>query len=106
MRPRASHSPRHLRRSASTPAAVWYRSSALFARSFITRALSGLGTVATRSRGGARRRALARKPRRHAEPGQPDLARGAVHEDVGWFQVLVDEPALVEPSERGGEADG
>ena len=54
MRPCASHSARQRRRSAATPAAVWYRSSAVLASSFITIAESGPGIPFARSPGGDR----------------------------------------------------
>ena len=52
------------------------------------------------------RRPLARKSRRDAKPGQPDFATRAAHENVVRLEVLVDQAALVEPPERGGQADG
>ena len=53
-----------------------------------------------------RRRPLARKSRRHAKPGQPDVAARAAYENVFRLEVLVDEATLVEPPQRGGQADG
>ena len=58
MRPCASHSARQRRRSAATPAAVWYRSSAVLASSFITIAESGPGIPLARSPGGVGCRAM------------------------------------------------
>ena len=43
-----SHSSKHLLRSYSTPMAVWYRSSAVLASSFITMAETAGGTPSTR----------------------------------------------------------
>ena len=53
-----SHSFRQRQRSAVTPAAVWYRSSAVFASSFITIAESGGGIPLAYSPGGIGCRAM------------------------------------------------
>jgi hypothetical protein len=52
MRPRLSHSLRQRRRSRSRPTAVWYRSSAVLASNFITRAETRPGIFGARSPGG------------------------------------------------------
>ena len=57
IRPSDSHSTRHRRRSASTPPAVWYRSSAFLERSFDTSAEIAAGIPFTRSLGGTGGRA-------------------------------------------------
>ncbi|MNX87506.1 hypothetical protein D3C86_1194370 [compost metagenome] len=44
------------------------------------------------------RLALARQARGQAEAGEPCLPVGAVHDDMGRLQVLVKQPALVEPA--------
>ena len=40
------------------------------------------------------------------KPDQPDGAGRGVDEDVGRLDVLVDEAPLVEPAQRGRQADG
>src|ERR1700730_10252957 len=50
--PRVCHSSRQRCRSFSTPAAVWYRSSAILASNFITIADTEAGTLLERSSGG------------------------------------------------------
>src|ERR1700722_9753957 len=50
-RPWVSHSARQRRKSISAPAAVWYRSSAVLASSFMITAETEAGTVLNRSRG-------------------------------------------------------
>ena len=48
---------------------------------------------------------LARQTRGDAEPGEPRPSVGAVHQDIGRLDVLVDEAALVRLAERRGDAD-
>ena len=50
--------------------------------------------------------ALARQAGRDAEAGQPDRAGRGVDEDVGRLDIFVDETPLVEPTQRGCQADG
>ncbi|MGX1256223.1 hypothetical protein AB7M37_000719 [Sinorhizobium fredii] len=52
MRWSASHVFKQCSRSTATPEAVWYRSSAVLARSFMTIAATGFGIPLTRSSGG------------------------------------------------------
>ena len=49
---------------------------------------------------------LARQTRGDAEPGEPHPSVGAVHQDIGRLDVLVDEAALVRLAQRGDDADG
>src|SRR5215470_4192001 len=49
---------------------------------------------------------FAREARGDAEPGQPYLAGRLVEEDVGWFDIFVNEPALVKPAESQSTRDG
>ena len=49
---------RHRSKSARRPKALWYRSSATFARSFMTMAETVLGSEGTFSRGGTGARAI------------------------------------------------
>ena len=39
------------------------------------------------------------------KPGEPHLAVRAVHQNIGWLDVLVDQTALVNLAERCGDAD-
>ena len=55
--------------------------------------------------GGLRRLALARQPRGDAKSGEARPAVGAVHQDIGGLDVLMDQTPLVRPSESGGNVD-
>ena len=46
-----------------------------------------------------------RQARGDAEPGEPHSSVGAVHQNIGRLDVLVDEAALVRLAQRGGDAD-
>ena len=70
----------------------------LFGRHIGERAGDGLGRLG--------RLSLARQPRGDAEPGEPHRSVGAVHQDIGGLDVLVDEAALVGLAQRRGDADG
>ena len=51
------------------------------------------------------RLALAGQARSDAEPGEPHLSIRAVHQDIGWLDVLVDEAALMELAQSRGNSD-
>ena len=72
--------------------------SGLFGRHVGERAGDGLGRLG--------RLPLARQTRGDAETGEPDLAAGAVHQDIGRFDVLVDEPGLMDLAQGDRDADG
>ena len=72
--------------------------SGLLGRHVGQRAGDGLGRLG--------RLALARQARGDAEAGEPRPPVGAVHQDMGGLEVLVDEAALVGFAQGGGDADG
>ena len=49
---------------------------------------------------------LARQTRGNAEPGEPRSSVGAIHQDIGRLDVLVDEGSLVGVTYRRSDADG
>jgi len=49
---------------------------------------------------------LARKPRGDAEAGEPHFTVGAVDQDIGGLEVLLDEAAVVGLAQGRGHADG
>jgi hypothetical protein len=56
--------------------------------------------------GGRRRLPLARTARRKAEAGEPHVSLGTVHQDIGWFDILVYEAALMDPAQACCDLDG
>src|SRR5208282_6386428 len=52
------------------------------------------------------RLSFAWEARGNAETREPHLATRAVHQDIGRFDVLVDEAALVDLAQSPGNADG
>ena len=50
-----------------------------------------------------RRLVLAGQTRGDAEAGQPDAAAGGVDQDIGGLEVLVDQPARMQPADRRRE---
>ena len=48
---------------------------------------------------------LAGQARGDAEPGEPHVSIRAVHQNIGWLDVLVDEAALMELAQSRGNSD-
>ncbi len=65
-----------------------------------------IGQSAGNGFGRLERLSLARKPRGDAEAGEPHFTVGAVDQDIGGLEVLVDEAAVVGLAQGRGHADG
>ena len=55
--------------------------------------------------GGCRYLVLAKQPRGDAETSQPDAAAGRVDEDIGWLEILMDQPPRMQPADGRSERD-